>query len=88
MVSIKLNAEQIVDLIFEKEILIDNIAIRSKDSCLCVLSRLDQRLRDEKIFRNQNPVFSWDDDRKNSRTRSRFDDRVAFSRREKVNGAV
>ena len=88
MILAKLTNEQIVDLIFEKEILIDNIRISSKDSGLCILSALDQRLRDGKIFRNQNTVLFGNTHRKGPRNRIRIDDRIDSKRREKINGSV
>lgn len=53
MNKIELTSDEIVDLIFEKKIIINNLEISLKHSCLSVLSTLEERLN-EKRFLNRN----------------------------------
>lgn len=51
MNKIELTSDEIVDLIFEKKIIIDNVEISLKHSCLSVLSTLEDRIYAKNIFR-------------------------------------
>jgi hypothetical protein len=84
----KLTAEQIIDLIFEKEIVIDNMRISSEHSYLSILSALDRRLRDGKVTECQDPVFCWTINGKDIGTGSWANDWKKFGRRKKANGAI
>lgn len=85
---VKLTDEQLIDLVFEKEIVIDNIAIRSKDSFLRVLAKLDERLSDGKIFKREDTVFCESIGNKNTRVRGGIIKRSASGRRKSVNGPI
>lgn len=57
MSKLELTDDQIVDLIFEKKIIIDNICVDTKSSCLSILAKLEDRLRNGKIITCKTPVF-------------------------------
>jgi hypothetical protein len=61
MQKIELSCNQIIDLIFEKKIMNENITLTSKDSCLAILATLDTRLTDGKIFSRKNTVVCGQD---------------------------
>ncbi len=54
---IELTSEQIIDLIFEKVVVDGDNVISLKDSCLCTLSKLDERLENKKVFSRKGPIF-------------------------------
>lgn len=54
---IEITDEQLLDLIFEREIEIDNLKIRGKHTFLGLLSKLDDRVRNGKCNSCETTVF-------------------------------
>lgn len=71
MNSLELTDEQIIDLIFEKKITCGQNVISTKHSCLAILAKLDERLRDGKIIRSEDPIFCRHVECTNTRNRKR-----------------
>ena len=57
MSNVTLTDDQIVDLIFERQIMVEGVAVSSRSSCLSILAKLELRLNDGKSFKRKNPVF-------------------------------
>ena len=57
MEQINLTEDQIIDLIFEKKIIYENISISAKHSSLGIIFKIEERLRNGKIPRRKNSVF-------------------------------
>lgn len=84
----ELTNEQIVDLIFEKKIVVDGIELQAKQSCLSILAELDQRLADGKIFKRQDTIFCGDDRAMDSGEREPAISGVGPGRRKKLHGKI
>ena len=54
MINIQLNEKQIIDLLFEKTIICDGIAISQQGSYLSTIYELENRLKNEKHNRRKN----------------------------------
>ncbi len=54
MNTILLDADQIIDLIFEKKLRCDDTNISTVDSGLAILSKLEERIENGKMFRGSN----------------------------------
>jgi hypothetical protein len=54
---IELTDEQILDLIFERQIEIDNLKVRGKHTFLGLLSKLDERMRNGKVDSGEVAIF-------------------------------
>jgi len=55
--NILLSSEQIVDLIFEKKLSYGGQTITMKDSGLCTLSKLEERLENGKILSGKGAIL-------------------------------
>ncbi len=55
--NIILSSEDLVDLIFEKKLSCGNQIIYVKDSGLCTLAKLEERLENGKIFNRKGTFF-------------------------------
>jgi len=83
MNKLELSDDQIVDLIFEKKIIVDNICVYTKSSCLSILAKLEDRLRNGKIISCKNTVFCGPAEERGGEIREQSFNRP-YSRRRKV----
>jgi len=71
MHKITLDTNDIVDLIFDKKIIVGDQVLDSSDSTLRILNAIEERLIYGKAFRPENSVFCRSNNAENSTSRKR-----------------
>ncbi len=69
MNNILLNSDQIIDLIFEKHTLFDDICIATRDSGMEILHKIEERLIHGKVLNRKVELLRESDGRKDHRVR-------------------
>ncbi len=71
MTKISLDTQDILDLIFDKKIIVGDQTVFSEDSTLRILNAIEERLIYGKAFRSENSVFRRPNHTENTASRKR-----------------